>query len=127
IWASTPGKIRDGDHPDRGGPAALAHIDEDVAILKSLGQNAYRFSVEWARVYPTREAFDADQPYPAGIAAYDALFSALRGAGITPMVTLQHFVLPDYFSDPRAPEEPQGWERAEIVDAFATWCERAAA
>lgn len=127
IWAATPGKIKGGDHPDRGGADALAHVDEDVGILKATNQNAYRFSIEWARIYPTREAFDADQPDPAGIAAYDALLSALRAAGITPLVTLQHFSLPDYLSDPRKPEEPQGWERPETIDAFATWCGRVAA
>lgn len=127
IWASTPGKIKNGDHPDRGGADALAHIDEDVAILKATNQNAYRFSIEWARIYPTRAAFDADQADPAGVAAYDKLFAALKGAGITPLVTLQHFSIPDYFSDPRKPEEPQGWERPEMIDAFGTWCGRIAA
>jgi beta-glucosidase/6-phospho-beta-glucosidase/beta-galactosidase len=127
IWTSLPGKIKNGDHPDRGGADALAHIDDDVAILKATNQNAYRFSIEWARLYPTRAAFDADQPDPAGVAAYDKLFAALKAAGITPFVTLQHFTIPDYFADPRKPEEPQGWERPELVDAFGTWCGRVAA
>lgn len=127
IWASLPGKIKNGDHPDRGGADALAHIDEDVAILKATNQNAYRFSIEWARLYPTRAAFDADQPDPAGVAAYDELFAALKAAGITPFVTLQHFTIPDYFADPRRPEEPQGWERPELIEAFGTWCGRVAA
>ena len=43
------------------------------------------------------------------------------------MVTLQHFTLPDWLSDPRRPEEPQGWERPETIDAFGTWCSRIAA
>ena len=55
VWADTPGKIKNGDHPDRGGADALAHIDEDVAILKALNQNSYRFSIEWSRLYPTKE------------------------------------------------------------------------
>ncbi len=126
LWVKTPSKIKGGGDPDVGGPDALAHIDDDVAILKSLGQNTYRFSIEWARVYPTREAFDADQPDPGAIAAYDRLFAALRAAGIRPLVTLQHFTLPDYLSDPRKPDEPQGWERPETPTSFATWCSRAA-
>lgn len=126
IWVKTPGKIKNGDDPDVGGPDALAHVDEDVALLQATSQNTYRFSIEWARVYPTRAAFDADQPDPAAIAAYDKLFAALRAAGIRPMVTLQHFTLPDWLSDPRKAEEPQGWERQETVDAFGVWCARAA-
>ena len=127
LWVKTPGKIKNGEDPDVGGADALARIDEDVALLKAANQNTYRFSIEWARVYPTRAAFDADQPDPAAIAAYDKLFSALRGAGIRPFVTMQHFTLPDYLSDPGKPDEPQGWERDETVAAFATWCTRAAA
>ena len=126
IWADTPGKIKNGDHPDRGGPDALAHIDEDIAILKAIDQNSYRFSIEWSRLYPTKESFDLDQPDAAAIAAYDKLFAALKANAITPFVTLQHFTIPSYFSDPRQPEQPQGWERQETVDAFGTWCGRIA-
>ena len=46
IWVKTPGKIKGGDDPENGGADALAHIDEDVALLVSAGQNAYRFSIE---------------------------------------------------------------------------------
>ncbi|MBS2016867.1 MAG: glycoside hydrolase family 1 protein [Deltaproteobacteria bacterium] len=127
LWVKTPGKIKGGDDPDVGGADALARIDEDVALLRATNQNTYRFSIEWARLYPTRAAFDADQPDPKAIAAYDKLFAALRAAKIAPFVTLQHFSLPDYLSDPRKPNEPQGWERAETIDLFATWCKRAAA
>ena len=43
------------------------------------------------------------------------------------MVTLQHFALPSWLSDPaKAANEPQGWERPELIDAFGTWYERAA-
>jgi beta-glucosidase len=125
VWVKTPGKIKNGDDVDVGGADALAHIDEDVALLVASGQNAYRFSIEWTRLYPTRAAFDADQPDAKAIASYDKLLSALRAAKITPLVTLQHFALPSYLSDPTKPKEPQGWERAETVELFGTWCKRA--
>jgi beta-glucosidase len=126
-WVATPGKIKNGDSPDVGGADALAHVDEDVALLVATHQNAYRFSIEWARVYPTKAAFDADQPDAAAVAAYDKVFAALASAKITPLVTLQHFSLPDWLSDPSKPDEPQGWERDETVTELATWCQRAAA
>jgi beta-glucosidase/6-phospho-beta-glucosidase/beta-galactosidase len=125
-WVKTPGKIKNGDDPDVGGADALTHIDEDVALLVAAGQNSYRFSVEWARIYPTRAAFDADTPDLTAIASYDKLFAALHAAKITPFVTLQHFSLPAYLSDPSKNKEPQGWERPEIVDMFGTWCKRIA-
>jgi len=126
IWVKTPGKIKGGDDPDIGGADALVHIDEDVALLKATNQNTYRFSIEWARIYPTRAAFDADTPDANAIASYTKLFAALKAANIEPFVTLQHFSLPDYLSDPRKPNEPQGWERQETIDLFGTWCKRAA-
>ena len=127
IWVKTPGKIKNGDDPDVGGADAFAHIAEDVGYLKSINQNTYRFSIEWARLYPTRAAFDADQADADAIKKYDELFAALKTAGIKPMVTLQHFSLPDWLSDPRKPEEPQGWERPESITLFGEWCARAAA
>jgi beta-glucosidase len=126
-WVKTPGKIKNGDDPNKGGADALAHIDEDVALLVASGQNAYRFSIEWARLYPTRAAFDADQVDLTAVAAYDKLFAALRSAKITPLVTMQHFALPAYLSDPSKSAEPQGWERPETVTLFGTWCGRVAA
>jgi beta-glucosidase len=121
----TAGKIKSGEKPDDG-PDALAHIDEDVALLKSTNQNAYRFSMEWSRIYPTRAAFDADTPDQGAIDAYAKLLAALKAAGIKPMVTLMHFTLPDYLSDVTRPKEPQGWERPETVDLFEKWCGRIA-
>jgi len=126
IWATLPGKIADGDDPNDG-PDALAHIAEDVQLMQDAGLNSYRFSIEMARVYPTRTAFDDEQPDAAGLAAYDELVDALVAADIVPMVTLHHFVWPDYVRDPTAPDEPQGFERPDTIDLFETWCTRMAA
>jgi beta-glucosidase len=129
IWADTPGKIKNGDHPERSQtPDALDPriVDVHVQLMRTFHLNAYRFSIEWARIFKTRADFDANRADPAGVAAYRYLFDALRREGITPFVTLHHFAFPDYVSDPRRSEEPQGWERAESVDLFATWCGRAA-
>jgi beta-glucosidase len=127
-WVASPGTIKNGDNPDVGGPDALAHIDEDVQGLVSSGQNAYRFSIEWARLYPTRASFDADMPDPAGVAAYDTLLQKLTAAHVKPMVTLVHFALPDWLSDgtPATQMSPQGWERPETEGLFVEWCTRAA-
>ena len=91
LWATLPGKIANGDVPDDG-PDALAHIDEDVALMQAAGHTTYRFGIEMARVYPTQESFDNNEPDAAGLASYDALVDALVAADITPMVTLHHFV-----------------------------------
>ncbi len=126
-WVTLPGKIKNGDVPDTRSPDALAHVDGDVKLMKDGGHNAYRFSIDWARLYPTRAAFDADTPDAAAVAAYDGLLQKLVAAGITPYVTLLHFAVPDYLSDATKPKEPQGFERPETEDLFGQFCGRIAA
>ncbi len=124
VWTTMTGKIAHGDNPNDGGDDALDHIDDDVALMTSEGLTAYRFSIEWSRIYPTEGAFLFDQPDPNAIAAYDALLQKLRAAHITPMVTLNHFALPSWLSEPTEPSQPQGWERPETSEQFVTFCQR---
>jgi len=125
VWAGEPGHIAGGDDPDDG-PDALAHVAGDIALMQQAGLNSYRFSIEMARVYPDRASFDADAADAAGLGRYDALVDALGAAAIAPMVTLHHFVWPAYLSDPTDPSAPQGFERADAVEVFASWCGRMA-
>ncbi len=64
---------------------------QDVAALRHLGANMYRVGVEWSRLQPTEGAWDE-----AAAARYRAQFTALRDAGITPMVNLWHFTFPPW-------------------------------
>ncbi|NED00674.1 family 1 glycosylhydrolase, partial [Streptomyces sp. SID6648] len=60
---------------------------EDIALMRRLGTNAYRFSVAWPRVVP-----GGDGPVNAkGLAFYDRFVDDLLAAGITPAVTLYHW------------------------------------
>jgi beta-glucosidase len=63
--------------------------DSDSKLLASLGFNTYRFSVEWARIEPVEGEFD-----PAQLEHYRRVVESARAAGLTPMVTLNHFTLP---------------------------------
>ncbi len=103
IWAGLKGS---GDDPNDG-PDALNHIDGDIELMGQAGLVAYRFSVEMARVYPTRQAFDDDAPSMEGLAKYDELVDKLKAVGITPQPTLHHFVWPSYMSDPTKASMPQ--------------------
>ncbi|HEY8088205.1 MAG TPA: family 1 glycosylhydrolase, partial [Polyangiaceae bacterium] len=124
-WVATPGKIKNGDNPDDGGDDALSHIDGDLALMTSEGHNAYRFSIEWSRIYPTEAAFLSDQPDPKAIAVYDGLLTKLRAAHMTPLVTLNHFALPDWLDDvTQGSANPTGWELQKTSDQFVTFCQR---
>ena len=62
---------------------------EDVALIASLGVNAYRFSLAWPRLFP-----DGAQREQRGFDHYDRLLDALLERGIEPLVTLYHWDLP---------------------------------
>ncbi len=81
---------------------------EDVAIMKKLGLQAYRFSISWSRVIPQQGVVNA-----AGIQFYSNLVDALREAGIEPMITLFHSDMPQWIF------EMGGWENPQVVEEFA--------
>ena len=113
IWdrfAATPGAIEDG----RDASVACDHYHrwpEDVALMRSLGLNAYRFSVAWPRVQPLgRGALNA-----AGLDFYDRLVDGLLEAGLAPMATLYHWDLPQPLQD------RGGWGSRDTAAAFVEY------
>lgn len=107
-FAHTPGRIADGSTGD----VACDHHgrwQEDVAWMRRLALNAYRFSIAWPRVMPAgRGRLNA-----AGAAFYDRLLDALLAQGITPYVTLYHWDLPQALAD------EGGWQMRSTAEAFA--------
>ena len=89
---------------------------EDLALVKAAGLNAYRFSVEWARVEPEPGVYS-----PAMIAHYRAIFMACRAANIEPVVTFHHFTSPRWIA------AAGGWENPDTADRFARYCAMMAA
>lgn len=85
-------------------------FDEDVRLLKSLGANAYRLSLEWSRIEPREGEFDSE-----ALSRYQTWMRTLRAEGIEPMVTLHHFTLPRWVS------ERGGWEDPATVDRFVAY------
>jgi beta-glucosidase len=69
---------------------------DDVALLERLELDAYRFSIEWARVEPQRDQIDE-----AALARYGELIDALVDRGIRPNLTIHHFSNPVWVDDPR--------------------------
>ncbi|MGC3999328.1 MAG: GH1 family beta-glucosidase [Anaeromyxobacter sp.] len=110
IWdrfCATPGAIADGTD----GRVACDHYHrwpEDLALMRELGLQSYRFSISWPRVFP-----DGAGPVNArGLDFYDRLVDALLANGIEPFVTLYHWDLP------QALEERGGWAWRGVVDRF---------
>ncbi|MGW1125775.1 glycoside hydrolase family 1 protein [Streptomyces sp. NPDC002526] len=67
---------------------------EDMDLLRELGFDAYRFSIEWARVEPERGRISR-----AALAHYRAMVRGALERGLTPVVTLHHFTSPQWFSE----------------------------
>lgn len=79
------------------GDAAMGYSRalDDVELIADLRLDAYRFSIEWARVEPERDVVDEQ-----ALGHYDALIDALVDAGIRPMITVHHFSNPRWVDDP---------------------------
>ena len=81
---------------------------EDVALMKEMGLNSYRFSISWSRILPDGIGAKNQE----GIDYYNAVIDELLAAGIEPAVTLYHWDLP------QALENQGGWLNATIADWF---------
>lgn len=68
--------------------------EEDFDLLKSLGMNSYRFSIEWSRIQPKKGEIDRSE-----IAHYIEMIAQLRKRGIEPVVTLWHWTHPIWVED----------------------------
>lgn len=113
IWetfAARPGTIERGETAD----VACDHYhrrDADVALLKHLGIDSYRFSIAWPRVQPN----GSGRVNPAGLAFYDQLIDRLLAEDILPFPTLYHWDLP------QALQDVGGWTARETADRFADY------
>jgi beta-glucosidase len=113
IWhyfCRTPGRTASGETGD----VACDHyrrFRDDVRLMKSLGLQAYRFSVAWGRVLPEGRG-SVNQK---GLDFYERLVDELLSAGIRPMVTLYHWDLP------AALDERGGWMNRDVADWFSEY------
>ncbi len=118
VWdrfCATPGKVRNGDN------GAIAcdfyhRYRDDIALMRELGLDAFRFSIAWPRVLPDGRGRVNEK----GLDFYDRLVDELLGNGIAPFVTLFHW------DTPQAIEDAGGWPVRDTVDAFCEYVEAVA-
>lgn len=67
--------------------------DEDLDLCQKLSVQAFRFSIEWARIEPTEGVFDQKE-----IEHYKNVLLAAKKRGLKTFVTLHHFTIPIWFS-----------------------------
>ncbi|KAF9893085.1 hypothetical protein FE257_012496 [Aspergillus nanangensis] len=99
IWdtfSHTPGKVKDASNADDS-VRSYDLYKEDVALMKSYGVNAYRFSLSWSRIIPLGGRNDPVNEQ--GLQYYSNLIDELLRNGITPFVTLFHWDTPQALED----------------------------
>ncbi|MDF2697498.1 MAG: beta-glucosidase, partial [Labilithrix sp.] len=85
--------------------------ESDLDIVAGLGLNAYRFSVEWARIEPVEGKFSEE-----ALDHYEALVNGCLARGLSPIVTFNHFTSPHWFAARGA------WLDPEAPELFARYC-----
>ena len=85
------------------------HWKHDLALVRRMGLDYLRYGPPWYRVHVGPGRYDW--------AFTDAVFAEMRRLGITPIVDLCHFGVPDWIGDFQNPVWPELF--AEYTDAFA--------
>lgn len=84
--------------------------EEDIRLMAAAGLNAYRFSIEWARIEPEEGRYNATE-----VEHYRQVIACCRQNGLEPVVTLHHFSSPVWLI------AKGGWEAETVVEDFARY------
>jgi len=115
IWdhfAHAKGNISNGETGD----IACDHYhrwSDDIALMKSIGINAYRFSISWPRVLPHGRGIVNQK----GLDFYARLVDGLLESGIVPFITLFHWDLP------QALQNEGGFAARSTTEAFLEYAD----
>jgi beta-glucosidase len=86
---------------------------KDLELLKDLGVNAYRFSIEWSRIQPREYVWDEE-----AIAHYQEIVDILIKNNIEPMITIHHFTHPLWFI------KKYSWHTGASIEKFLSYTEK---
>jgi beta-glucosidase len=101
--------------PSGNGADSFNRWGTDMDLAKAMGLNAYRFSLEWARIEPAKGLFSAPM-----LDHYKRMVAGAHARGLAPIVTFNHFVAPRWFA------AQGGWTNSDAPQLFARFCDKAA-
>jgi beta-glucosidase len=87
----------------------------DLDLVRGLGLNTCRFSLEWARIEPEPGRYSV-----AMLDHYKTIIEGCRARGLKPFVTFNHYTTPRWFA------ARGGWTVPDSAELFARFCDRAA-
>jgi beta-glucosidase len=115
VWdrfSHKPGVIKHG-HTGDVACDSYHRFDQDIALMREMNLNSYRFSISWPRILPEGTG-DVNSK---GVDYYRRLVDALLDAGIRPFPTLYHWDLP------QALEDRGGWPARDTAGRFADYAD----
>ena len=95
---------------------AAAHWDrwrEDVTLMRRMGLECCRFTVDWSRLEPEQDVFD-----DAAIAHVREELLLMRAVGIRPVLVLHEFTDPLWFG------KLGGWTKVDNIRCFLAYVEK---
>ena len=111
-WAMEHMKYGNFNEPSLDAVDHYNRYEEDIKMVAEAGLNAYRFSIEWARIEPKQGVYDENE-----IEHYRKVLTCCRENGAEPIVTMMHFTSPKWLI------ENGGWENEATVEAFKNYCQ----
>uniref|UniRef100_A0A7E4W8J6 Beta-glucosidase n=1 Tax=Panagrellus redivivus TaxID=6233 RepID=A0A7E4W8J6_PANRE len=113
VWTKRPNVI---NNNDTGEIACDSYHNwkEDIALLKAMNVNQYRFSISWSRIFTDGTS---DTLNPIGVQYYHDIIDNLIENGIEPLVTMYHWDLPQPIGD------TGGWINPNTITKFADYAE----
>ena len=93
------------------------HYKEDIALFAEMGFKCFRFSINWARIFPNG---DDATPNEEGLKFYENVIDECKKYGIEPLITLNHYEMPFELV-----KKYKGYYNRKVIDLFvkyATTC-----
>ena len=112
IWAMEYMKTGGYSEPSLSAADHYHTYRQDIELMHQAGLNAYRFSLEWARIEPKKGVFDEKE-----MDHYLDVIHTCREYGIEPVITLFHFASPKWLIT------EGGWESESTVEYFGEYAE----
>ena len=99
---------------DKVGPDVTSNFynsyKEDIAMIKEIGLNSFRTSIQWTRLI---KDFESGEPDEDGVRFYNSVIDECKKNNINLMFNLHHFDLPIELY-----EKYGGWESKKVVDLY---------
>ena len=105
---------------DRVGPNVASNFynshKEDLELVKEIGLNSFRTSIQWTRLIKNFETGEVDED---GVRFYNAVIDECIENNMIPVMNLHHFDLPVELYDKYG-----GWESKHVVDLFVVFAKK---